>query len=232
MTLGGQSLSVACTLPMLDPTERQKIPISLTFKVTEGTDETELKIWFRVFHPRKLNQWCDKHCFLMVCYASPVHGLPAVNTKTQVHVENLSRNAPWLGQGCPHSSVSVCKVFCAPLQSLQKANLARAERQSKTRHLSSVPGTAPDFLCNCWICLCLSFHLYNWSFCQFSLFKGSRWLYGETLVELELWAICLIYIYENSFGAKRHLTTWQHYFYHLGATYCTFSNFWNTKYIR
>lgn len=148
MTLGGQSSSMACTLPMLDPTERQKIPVSLTFKVTEGTDETE-KIWFRVFHPRRLKQWCDKHCSLMVRYASPVHGLPAVNTKTQGHVEKLSRSASWLGQGSPHSSVSVCKVSCALLQSLQKANLARAERQSKTRHLSSVPGTAPFFLCNC-----------------------------------------------------------------------------------
>lgn len=81
MTLGGQSLSVACTLPMLDPTERQKIRISLTFKVTEGKDEAELKIWFRVVHPRKLRQRCEKHYFPMVCYGSPVHGLPAVNTK-------------------------------------------------------------------------------------------------------------------------------------------------------
>lgn len=127
MTLGGQSLSMACTLPMLDPTERQKIPISLTFKVTEGTDETELKIWFRVFHPRKLKQWYAKHSFLMVCYGSPVNGLLAVNTKTQERVENLSRSAPWLGQGSPHSSVSVCKGFYAPPQSLQKANLARAD---------------------------------------------------------------------------------------------------------
>lgn len=58
MTLGGQSLSVACTLPMLDPTEKQNIHISLTFKATEGTDETELKVWFRVFHTRQLKQGC------------------------------------------------------------------------------------------------------------------------------------------------------------------------------
>lgn len=149
MTVGGQSLSMACTLPMLDPTERQKIHISLTLKVTEGTDETELTIWFRVFHPRKLKQRCEKHYFTMVCYGFPVHGLVGVNTKTRESVENLRRNALWLGQGSPHSSVSVYKGFFAPSQSLQKANLARAERQSKTRHLSSVPGTVTDFLCNC-----------------------------------------------------------------------------------
>lgn len=136
--------------------------------------------------------------------------------------------APCLGQESPHSSVSVYSGFFAPSQSLQKANLAR---QSKTRHLSSVAGSVTDFLCNCRICLCLSFHMYNWSWCQFCLFKGSRWLYSETPDELELWAIPLIQIYENPFGAKRYLPTWQHYFYHVGATYCTFSNFWNIKFV-
>lgn len=68
-----------------------------------------------------------------------------------------------------------CCCFFIPSWSLQKANLARAERQSKTRNLSSVPGSVTDFLCNCWICLCLSFHLHNWSSCQFCLFRVTRW---------------------------------------------------------
>lgn len=109
--------------------------------------------------------------------------------------------APHVVQGNPHSSVSVYNSFFAWLQSPQEANLARAERQFKSRHLSSVPGSVTGFLCNCWICLCLSFHLYNRSCRQFCLFKGSRWLCGEALVELELWDILLIQIYENGFRA-------------------------------
>lgn len=169
--------------------------------------------------------------FLLRALPSHLQGTHCTQSELGLRGQWGGQPAPCLSPGSPCSPVSVYRNFFAPPQSLQKANLARAERQSKTRHLSSVSGSVTDFLCNCWILVCLSFHLYNWSCCQFCLFKGTRWLYGETPVELELWAILLIQMHENPFGAKKYLSTWHYYFYHVGATNCTFSNFWNTEFI-
>lgn len=169
--------------------------------------------------------------FLLQVLPSHLQGTHCTRTELGLRRQRGGQPAPCLTPGSPRSPVLVYHGFFAPPQSLQKANLARAERQSKTRHLSSVSGSVTHFLCNCWILACLIFHLYNSSCCHFCLFKGTRWLYGETPVELELWAILLIQIHENPFGAKRYLSTWHYYFYHVGATYCTFNNFWNTEFI-
>lgn len=113
----------------------KKVHISLTFKVIQSTDESELKFWLQFFTQEKKATvwWALFPCGLLWLPCT----WTANNAKTQECIGSLSRSAPWLGQGSPHSSVSVCKGFCAPPQSLQKANLARAERQSKTRHPSS-----------------------------------------------------------------------------------------------